>query len=162
MNIGKGKIVTISYLLKNGAGEELDKADAKEPLVYLHGMGQLVPGLEKELDGLKAGDKKAKLEIAPEEAYGDMREDLRLTVKRSQFPADAEVQPGMRFWANTDDGNQHPFTVTGVTDEEVEIDGNHPLAGETLFFDIEVHGVRDATKEEMEHGHAHGEGGHQH
>jgi len=162
MVIEKGKVVTISYLLKNSAGEELDRAESGDPLVYLHGMGQLVPGLERHLEGLKGGDTLTKVEVPPAEAYGEIRSELKLTVTRDQFPDDAEIEPGMRFWAHTPEGEQHPFTVLALNGEVVEIDGNHPLAGMTLYFDIEVHEVREATKEELDHGHAHGPGGHHH
>lgn len=162
MKVAKNKIVTISYLLTSKTGEELDRSQPGDPLVYLHGVGNLVPGLEKELEGMKSGEKKTKIEVAPGEAYGELRDDLQLTVKRSQFPADADLAPGTRFWANSPDGQQHPFMVVAVEGDEVDIDGNHPLAGETLVFDIEIHEVRDATAEEIQHGHAHGPDGHHH
>jgi len=162
MKIAKGKVVSMTYLLKNNAGEELDRSQPGEPLVYLHGTGQIVPGLEKQLDGLAKGDKREKLVVTPEEAYGELRPDLKISVNREQFPKDAELEPGMRFWAHTPEGQKHPFTVVSVTGDDVNIDGNHPLAGETLTFSIEIEDVRDATKEEMEHGHAHGPGGHSH
>jgi FKBP-type peptidyl-prolyl cis-trans isomerase SlyD len=162
MTIKKGKVVTLSYLLVNEAGEELDRSEPGEPLIYLHGTGQIVPGLENQLEGLKAGEKRAKIKVLPADAYGEMRPDLKLTVGRKQFPQDAELEPGMRFWAHTPEGEKHPFTIVKVAGDKVDIDGNHPLAGETLFFDVEVQGIREATKEELEHGHAHGPGGHTH
>lgn len=162
MKIAKGKVVSMNYLLKNNAGEELDRSQPGEPLVYLHGTGQIVPGLEKHLEGLSKGDKRDKLVINPDEAYGEMRADLKISVGRDQFPKEAELEPGMRFWAHTPEGQRHPFTVVKVTGDNIDIDGNHPLAGETLTFNIEIEEVRDATKEEMEHGHAHGPGGHNH
>jgi len=162
MTISKGKVVTMNYQLTNKAGEELDKSEPNDPLVYLHGVGQLVPGLEKALEGLKAGDSKNKIEVAPAEGYGDVRAELILKVGRDQFPAEQELEAGMRFWAHTPEGHRHPFTVIGIEGDQIEIDGNHPLAGETLVFDISIVGVREATKEEMEHGHVHGPGGHQH
>lgn len=162
MTITKGKVVTMSYLLVNDAGEELDKSEPGEPLVYLHGVGQIVPGLEKQLEGLKKGDKLTRLKVLPAEAYGELRPDLQLTVSRKQFPQDADLEAGMRFWAHTPEGQKHPFTVVAVAGDDIDIDGNHPLAGETLFFDVEIESIREATKEEMEHGHAHGPGGHSH
>lgn len=162
MTVKKGKVVTMSYLLQNDSGEELDRSQPGEPLVYLHGVGQIVPGLEKQLEGLKEGDKRSKLKVPPDEAYGEMRPDLQLSVERKQFPKEAQVEAGMRFWAHTPEGQKHPFTVVEVKGDTIMIDGNHPLAGETLYFDIEIEGIRDATKEEMEHGHAHGPGGHHH
>jgi FKBP-type peptidyl-prolyl cis-trans isomerase SlyD len=162
MTISKGKVVTLKYLLQNETGEELDRSEDGEPLTYLHGVGQIVPGLESQLEGLKIGDKRSKLKVEPAQAYGEMRPDLKLTVSRGQFPSDAKLEAGMRFWAHTPEGEKHPFTIVDVNGDKVDIDGNHPLAGETLFFDIEVEGIRDATKEELEHGHAHGPGGHSH
>src|SRR5690606_26275332 len=123
---------------------------------YLHGVGQIVPGLEKQLEGLSKGDKRTKLVVTPDEAYGELRADLQISVARDQFPKDTELEPGMRFWAHTPEGQRHPFTVVAVQGEQVQIDGNHPLAGETLHFDIAIEEVRAATAEELEHGHAHG------
>ncbi|MGE0762097.1 MAG: peptidylprolyl isomerase [Bdellovibrionales bacterium] len=162
MKIAKDTVVTMSYLLKNGKGEELDRSEPGEPLVYLHGGGQIVPGLEKQLEGLSQGDKRDQLVVVAGEAYGEMRPDLQISVDRAQFPEDAELEPGMRFWAHTPEGQRHPFTVVAVKGDSVEIDGNHPLAGETLHFNVSIEGVRAATKEELEHGHAHGPGGHHH
>lgn len=162
MKVMKDTVVSMSYLLRNGQGEELDRSEEGSPLVYLHGSGQIVPGLEKQLEGLSQGDRREKIEVAPEEAYGEMREELMLSVSRQQFPAEAEIEPGMRFWANTPEGEQHPFTVIEVEGDEVKIDGNHPLAGQTLYFDVTIDEVRVATKEELDHGHAHGPGGHHH
>lgn len=162
MKVGKGKVVTMSYLLTNSQGEELDRSETGQPLMYMHGYGQLVPGLESNLEGLEKGDKPQKIRVEPGEAYGEVRDDLILTVRREQFPKDVEIKSGMQFWAQSPEGEQHPFLVTAVGIEEVEVDGNHPLAGETLFFDIEIHDVREATEEELAHGHAHGPGGHQH
>lgn len=162
MTIKKGKVVKMSYLLKNGSGEELDRSDSGEPLVYLHGVGQIVPGLERQLEGLQVGDKRQKLEVLPQDGYGEIRPDLVLSVNRAQFPGEAKIEPGMQFWAQSQDGHKHPFTVTAINGDKVEIDGNHPLAGETLYFDVAIEEVRDATAEEMEHGHAHGPDGHHH
>lgn len=162
MKVAKDAVVTMSYLLTNSKGEELDRSQPGEPLVYLHGVGQIVPGLERQLEGLTSGDKRDKLVVPPAEAYGEMRPDLQISVGRDQFPKDAELEPGMRFWAHTPEGQRHPFTVVAVKGDQVEIDGNHPLAGETLHFNIEIESVRQATEEELQHGHAHGPGGHHH
>lgn len=160
MKIAKDSVVSLSYLLTNSKGEELDRSQPGQPLVYLHGMGHIVPGLEKQLEGLTKGDKRAKLVVAPEEAYGEMRADLQVSVSREQFPKETEIEPGMRFWAHTPEGQRHPFLIVAINGDQVEIDGNHPLAGETLHFEIEIEEVRAATKEELEHGHVHGPGGH--
>ncbi|MBT5469052.1 MAG: peptidylprolyl isomerase [Nitrospina sp.] len=156
--IKKHSVVSLSYYLKNSNGQELDKADKDQPFAYLHGMGQMVPGLEKELEGLKVGDKKD-VTVSPAEGYGELNPQLKIQVDRANFPKDADIQPGMQFEGQGDGGTRTVFTVKAVVGDKVEVDGNHPLAGETLHFAIEVTGVRDATQEELTHGHAHGEGG---
>jgi FKBP-type peptidyl-prolyl cis-trans isomerase SlyD len=161
-SIQNGKIVQLAYTLTSTEGDVLDQADLKEPFVYLHGASQIVPGLESGLDGLTVGTKK-KITVAPESGYGDIDPELKMAVKRSQFPADAQLEEGMQFESRTPEGHGMIFTVDSLEGEGdaqmVHIDGNHPLAGETLHFDVEVLGVRDATDEEKEHGHAHGPGG---
>jgi FKBP-type peptidyl-prolyl cis-trans isomerase SlyD len=159
--IKNGTVVDLSYSLKNDKGDVLDRADASEPFTYLHGAQQIVPGLENALAGLKVGEKK-KVSVSPAEGYGELNPDLKLTVNRSQFPDGVEIEEGMQFEANSPDGQSVVFTVESIQGDKVAIDGNHPLAGETLHFDVEVLKVRDATKEELEHGHAHGDDGHHH
>ena len=159
--ISKNSVVSLSYCLKNSTGVELDKADKNEPFAYLHGMGQMVPGLEKELEGLGVGDKK-EVTVLPTEGYGEFNPQLKIEVDRANFPKDADIQPGMQFEGQGDGGTRTVFTVKAVVGDKIQVDGNHPLAGETLHFSIEVVGVRDATQEELSHGHAHGEGGAHH
>ena len=159
--IKNGKVVDLSYSLKNSKGEVLDQADAKDPFTYLHGAQQIVPGLENALEGMKIGDKK-QVTVPPSQGYGEKNPQLKLAVNRSQFPAGMEVQPGMQFEADTGDGHGMMFTVESIQGDKVNIDGNHPLAGETLHFNVEVLNVRDATAEELNHGHAHGPEGHGH
>lgn len=159
--ISAGKVVTMSYLLSNSKNEELDRASANEPFTYLHGVGQIVPGLEKALEGLKVGEKK-QIKVSPEEAYGSVNKELLLTVERSAFPKDMKIQEGFEFSADIGKGKSHHFRVLSLEGDKVHIDGNHPLAGETLFFSIEIIEVRDATDEEKSHGHAHGPEGHHH
>lgn len=159
--IKNGKVVDLGYSLKNSEGEILDRADAKDPFTYLHGSHQIVPGLEVSLEGLKVGDKK-QVVVAPEDGYGVEDPRLRLKVKKSQFPTDVPLEEGMQFQASVGNGESVVFTVQAIEDEEVHVDGNHPLAGETLHFDVEVLSIRDATPEELEHGHAHGPDGHGH
>ncbi len=158
--ISNGKVVTLSYTLKNSQGEELDKATASEPFVYLHGQGQVVPGLETALEGEKSGAKKS-VTIAPAEAYGELNPELKSTLERSFFPQGTEIQVGMRFRAQVGE-NPVIFAVEKVEGDQITINGNHPLAGETLHFELEIHDVREATQEELSHGHAHGPGGHHH
>ncbi len=159
--IKKHSVVSLSYCLKNANGQELDRADKEKPFAYLHGMGQMVPGLEKELEGLKVGDKKD-VTVTPAEGYGELNPQLKIQVDRANFPKDADIQPGMQFEGQGDGGTRTVFTVKAVVGDKVEVDGNHPLAGETLHFAIEITAIRDATEEELTHGHAHGEGGHNH
>ena len=123
-------------------------------------IGNLISGLENELEGKKEGDK-FKITIPPEEAYGQRNQDLVRQVSRAAFKDVKDLQPGMRFQSKTERGTE-VFTVEKVEDEKVTIDGNHPLAGEALTFDVEVTGVREATEEEVSHGHVHGPGGHHH
>jgi len=156
--IAKNKVISIDYCLKNDAGVELDKSTPKDPLFYLHGVGQLVPGLEKALEGLKTGDKKT-VTVSPSEGYGELNPSLKMSIDRSQFPDGDPIEPGMQFVADTDKGPV-TFTIEGIEGTKVKVDGNHPLAGVTLHFEIEVRSVRDATKEELTHGHVHGPGGH--
>lgn len=159
--IKKDMVVSIKYRLTNNTGEVLDEADSADPFSYLHGHHQVIPGMEEGLEGLKQGDKK-KLTITPEDGYGEINEQLKLTLKKDVFPKDFPCEEGMQFQADLGSGNKSVFTITEVKGNEVLVDGNHPLAGETLNFDIEVLEVRQATKEELQHGHAHGKDGHDH
>ncbi|WP_428035084.1 FKBP-type peptidyl-prolyl cis-trans isomerase [Amphritea sp.] len=160
MQIADKKIVLIHYTLKNLDDEVMDSSEGAEPLAYLHGSGSIVPGLEKELEGKKAGDK-VNVEVSPEEGYGELNPELIQEVDRAAFEGVDNIEVGMRFMAQTAWGQQ-PVVVTAITDETVIVDGNHPLADQTLKFDVEIVEVRDATEEELSHGHAHGEGGHHH
>lgn len=157
--IKKDMVVSIKYRLTNGSGEILDEADAADPFSYLHGHQQVIPGMEQGLEGLKTGDK-TQLTISPEEGYGPVNEQLKLTLRKDVFPKDFKVEEGMQFQADLGNGSRGVFNIIEVGDTEVKVDGNHPLAGETLHFDIEVLEVRKATADELEHGHSHD--GHEH
>ncbi len=159
-NVAQNSVVGISYVLTNTQGEELDRAEKAEPLYYLHGVGQIVPGLERELTGLKIGDKKT-VTVTPKDGYGETNPDLRMSLPRTQFPKEAKIEAGMQFFASSG-GDRMMLTVVGLKDEEVEVDGNHPLSGQTLKFEVEIVDVREATEEELKHGHVHGPGGHHH
>lgn len=154
-------VVGLAYTLKNSDGEELDSAGAGDPLQYLHGVGQIVPGLEKALEGLLIGSTKDVV-VPPTEGYGEHVPQLKIKTEMSMFPKDVEVKIGMQFTADLGDGKHQNFTVEKIEGDEVFIDGNHPLAGQTLHFSIEVLSIREATQEELQHGHAHGPGGHHH
>ena len=154
MDIQKGKVVSIDYILRDAGGKVLDSSDEGEPLLYLHGNDNIIPGLEKHLEGKQIGDSLSCV-VPAAEGYGERNEELVLKVSKSEFGPDAEVTPGMQFEARSDEGTQI-VTVVKIEDDEVTIDTNHPLAGETLHFEIKVVDVRDATEEELEHGHVHG------
>lgn len=160
MQIAENKVVTLNYTLKDSSGTVIDKSDDGS-FVYLHGASNIIPGLENALAGKTSGEK-MNISIAPEDAYGE-RDDSRIeAVPRNMFPADTDIEPGMQFHAQGPDGQSMSIVVVSVEDDKVNIDGNHPLAGVELNFDVEVMEVRDATTEEIEHGHAHGPDGHNH
>lgn len=154
MMISSQKVVTIHYVLTDETDEVLDSSQGKEPLTYLHGAGGLIPGLEKELEGKAPGDE-LQVSIPPSEGYGEQNPGLVQTIPISAFEGIDRVEPGMQFNTSGPDGNTMLITVTGVNGDEVTIDGNHPLAGVTLNFDVNIVEVRDATDEELQHGHAH-------
>ena len=159
--ISTGKVVGMSYSLRNDAGVILDQASHDEPFLYIQGSSQIVPGLESGLEGLKIGEKK-NVTVAVEEGYGPIHPGLKMTVKKDQFPAVEEIRAGMQFQAQSPEGHGMVFTIVEVKGDDVTIDGNHPLAGQTLHFSVEILSVRAATEEEEQHGHVHGEGGHHH
>jgi FKBP-type peptidyl-prolyl cis-trans isomerase SlyD len=160
VKISKDSVVSIHYTLTDDNNQTLDSSDGGDPLVYLHGAGNIIPGLEEALEGRKQGDK-FKVTIAPENAYGIRDEEMIQTIPKSQFPDTEELDVGMSFQAHSPEGPVI-LTVVEVKDKDVVVDGNHPLAGTTLHFDVNVQEVRKATEEELEHGHVHGEGGHHH
>ena len=160
MQVQNNTVVSIHYTLTNAKGAVVDSSIEHAPLAYIQGLGHIVPGLEQAMEGKKVGDK-FKVSIPPEEGYGLRDETLIDRVPKEAFQGVPEVEVGMEFYA---DGPNGPImiTVKGLDGEDVLVDGNHPLAGEVLNFEIEVTEVRAATPEEAEHGHVHGEGGHQH
>ena len=160
MAITKDKVVSIDYTLTGENGQVLDSSKGKEPLAYLHGANNIIPGLESALEGKAAGDQ-LNVSIPPERAYGTRDERMVQAVPRTAFQGVADIQPGMQFQAQTQQGARL-ITVVGVEGDQVTIDANHPLAGATLNFDVKVVDVRDATEQEKSHGHVHGPGGHQH
>ena len=159
MAIENNSVVSMHYVLTNDAGEQLDSSE-NGPLTYLHGHSNIIPGLESALTGKAVGDK-LNVDVEPAEAYGVRSEELVQEVPRSAFEGIDQVEPGMQFQAQTPEGAQM-ITVTKVEGDQVTIDGNHPLAGVTLHFEVEVAEVRDATEEEIAHGHVHGPGDHDH
>jgi len=161
MLIAHDKVVLIHYTLTDDAGKVLDSSSGGDPLAYLHGQGNIISGLEKALEGRQAGDK-LNVRVEPAEGYGVRDDSLVQQVPRRAFGSVKDVQAGMQFHAQTSQGQMRVVTVTRVQGDMVTVDGNHPLAGEVLNFDVEVTEVRDATGEELEHGHVHGPGGHHH
>ncbi|WP_019627288.1 peptidylprolyl isomerase [Thioalkalivibrio sp. ALJT] len=160
MQVAQNAVVAIHYTLTNDAGEKIDSSEGREPLAYLHGNGQIVPGLEKELEGKAAGDK-VQARVSPEEGYGEKIDAMVQEIPMEAFQGVESVEPGMQFQAQTENGPL-TVTVTKVEGDTATVDGNHPLAGETLNFDVEIVEVREASAEELDHGHAHGVGGQQH
>jgi FKBP-type peptidyl-prolyl cis-trans isomerase SlyD len=160
MTIAKDQVVSIHYTLTDDAGEVIDSSAQGEPLSYLHGHGNLIPGLERELTGRKAGDR-LQVKIAPADGYGEYDRELVQSVPRRALKGIPEVKVGMRLQAQSPEGTR-AVTVTHLAGDMVTLDGNHPLAGKNLNFAVEVTAVRAATAEELEHGHVHGAGGHHH
>jgi FKBP-type peptidyl-prolyl cis-trans isomerase SlyD len=158
MSIAQDQVVSIHYTLRNDAGEVLDQSSEGEPLSYLHGHGNLIPGLERELTGKNTGDK-LQVKIPPGDGYGEYNKELVQRVPRRALKGVPNVKVGMRLQAQTGHGARE-VTVTQLTGDLVTLDGNHPLAGQNLNFDVEIAEVRAATEEELAHGHVHGPGGH--
>lgn len=156
MQISKHKVAGINYTLRDNDGNVLDSSEGRDPLYYLHGEGNLIPGMEEGLEGKVEGDK-FELKVSPDKGYGERDPELVQEVPRSAFGTQ-DVRPGMQFQAN----HGQVVTVTQVSSEQVTIDANHPLAGQELNFDVEIVEVRDATPEEIAHGHVHGPEGHNH
>jgi FKBP-type peptidyl-prolyl cis-trans isomerase SlyD len=157
MTIGPKTVVSIEYTLKNDAGEELDSSVGRDPLTYLHGVGNLVPGLERALDGKAPGDA-IEATLPPAEAYGDRDEKLVRNVPLRKI-VDKKPEVGRRYRAHLEDG-QAVVLVTGIKGDYATVDANHPLAGMTLHFQVKVVEIRAATEEEITHGHVHTPGHH--
>lgn len=161
MLIAANKAVSIDYTLTNDAGEVIDSSAGGAPLVYLQGAGNIIPGLEKALEGKAVGDE-LKVSVEPEDAYGEFNPDLLSTLSRSMFEGVDELEVGMQFHASAPDGQMQIVTIRDLDGDDVTVDGNHPLAGKRLNFEVKVVDIREASEEELAHGHAHGEGGHHH
>ena len=160
MQIADKTVVSIHYTLTNADGETLDSSVGQDPLVYLHGSNNIIAGLEAALLGKSAGDS-LQVSVEPGDGYGELRDELVQEVDRSAFQGVDEVDVGMQFMAQTPWGEQ-PVTVVKVEGDNITLDGNHPLAGQVLNFDVEVVEIREASAEELDHGHVHGPGGHHH
>lgn len=156
MQIAKNKVASIEYRLTDDAGTVLDSSEGRPPLEYLHGVGQLIPGLEGALDGHVAGDA-LEVDVAPGDAYGERDEELVFSVDKTNFSDASGIEIGMRVQLETPDGT-HEVSIAGIEEDRVLLDANHPLAGRQLHFSVKIVDVRDATPEEMQLGHAHDEG----
>ena len=160
MKVADNSVVVIDYTLTNNEGQVIDSSEGAGPLAYLHGAGNIIPGLEDALLGKEAGDE-VKASIEPANAYGERHDALKQEVPAELFSGVEKVEVGMQFQSETDQGPVL-VTVTEIGEQTITVDGNHPLAGVHLNFDVNIREVREATEEELEHGHVHGEGGHQH
>lgn len=161
MQIAANKAVSIDYTLTDETGTVLDTSKGAAPLVYLHGTGSIIPGLERALEGKSEGDE-LQVTVEPADAYGEYSPELLAQVDKALFEGVDDVQVGMQFHTAGPQGQAQIVTVREIEGNNVTIDGNHPLAGKRLNFDVKVVGVRDASAEELAHGHIHGEGGHHH
>lgn len=159
--IAADHVALIDYTLTLDDGSVVDSSDGGEPLAYLHGHHNIVPGLERQLAGRKAGDAVDAV-VPPAEGYGEFDPDGEQDVPRSAFPKNARIEEGMMFHSEDEDGNVQPLWVQAVSKDAVRVTSNHPLAGKTLHFKVQIREVRKATDEELEHGHVHGPGGHHH
>lgn len=152
--ISDNLVVSMHYKLTDSDGNMLDSSEGSEPLAYLHGAGNIIPGLEKALIGKVQGDS-LKVEVKPADGYGEISSDLIQTVEKAAFQDVDAIEVGMAFEAQAPDGSIQRIEVKEVDGDKITIDANHPLAGVVLHFDVEIVGVREATEEEVSHGHVH-------
>ncbi len=158
--IKKHSVVTLHYTLKDEQGNVLDSSTEDHPLAYIHGTGSLIPGLELHLEGLAAGDSSF-VSVAPEDGYGKREEQNVQEVSKREFGDTEGLEVGSQVWVSLPD-QDIPAIVTAIEADTVTLDLNHPLAGKTLLFDVKIVEIREATEEELEHGHVHGPHGHHH
>lgn len=157
MKIQNNSVVSFHYSLTDDDGINIDSSEGKEPLDYLHGAGNIIPGLEKALEGKEVGDSLT-VAVSAAEGYGEVQKELIQEVPREAFQGIDTIELGMQFEAQTGQGGSVPVTVIAVTDELVTVDGNHPLAGKNLNFDVTIEEIREASEEELAQGHVHGLG----
>jgi len=161
MKVGKDKVVLMHYTLKNDAGEVIDSSDGADPLPFLQGHGNIIPGLESALEGSKVGDK-LDVSIKPKDGYGERMQDAIQEIPSSALQDIDEVKVGMQLQSQDQDGNAFLVNVTKIEDDKITVDANHPLAGQTLHFSVSIESVRKAEAEELSHGHVHADGQHHH
>ena len=157
MQINKNKAAAINYTLTDESNKVLDKSENGE-FVYLHGADNIIPGLEKALEGKVAGDE-VQVTVQPDDAYGETDPAQIQPVPREMFPEDSNIEVGMQFHAQSPEGEPIVVTIAEINDKQILVDGNHPMAGLVLNFDVKIISVREATEDELAHGHIHGEGG---
>ena len=160
MQISKNSVVTLNYTLKNDQGEVLDESQDGS-FLYMHGAGGIIPGLEGQLEGKSAGDSFS-AHIEPADGYGERDDSMVQVVPRDMFDKDHPIEVGTQFHAESPEGEMLTVTVTNIEGDDITVDGNHPLAGIALNFDVSIADIREASAEEIEHGHAHGPDGHHH
>ena len=161
MKVGKDKVVLMHYTLKNDAGDVIDSSDGADPLPFLQGHGNIIPGLESALEGSKVGDK-LEVSIKPEEGYGVRMKDAIQEIPSSALKGVDEVKVGMQLQSQDQDGNAFLVNVIKIEDDKITVDANHPLAGQTLHFSVSIESIRKAEAEELSHGHVHADGQHNH
>lgn len=157
MSIANQKVVTMDFKVSDTNGQVLDSSEGSEPLVYIHGAQNIIPGLESALEGKSVGDF-VKVEVVAAEAYGEYHDQMVQQVPMAAFEGVDKVEPGMAFHAESPEGHPVQIIVTEVEGDMVTVDGNHPLAGKDLVFEVTVQDIREATQDELEHGHVHGPG----
>ncbi len=161
MALKNNQVVTINFTLKDEDGNTIEATTKEQPFSFISGNQQILPELENNVSEMLIGSKRTVV-LEPEQAYGIYSDTSLQTVKRSDFPDDVKLEIGMGFVADTPDGRQLPFVIKNIEDENITVDFNHPLAGHTLTFEVELLGLREASSEELAHGHVHGAGGHHH
>jgi FKBP-type peptidyl-prolyl cis-trans isomerase SlyD len=161
MPLKSNQVVTMNFILKDDAGNVLDSTEGNEPFSFISGGNQILPKLEEKVGEMLIGSKKDVV-LKPEDGYGTYQEDAVRIVKRSEFPEDIEIGKGMSFLAKSPQGKDMQFLVKEINGDDITVDFNHPLAGKTLHFNLELLNLRDATQEELDHGHVHVAGGHHH
>ncbi len=161
MQVAKDRVVTLHYTLKLEDGSTLESSEGKEPLVYLHGTGNIIPGLEKGLEGKTAEDDEVSITVTPAEAYGEYNPELQMRMPIKNIKSQGKLKANTMAIIETEEG-QRQVMVIKVGRFHADVDANHPLSGQTLVFEVNIDSVREASTEEIEHGHVHGPGGHQH
>ena len=154
MNVQKDKVVEMHYTLKDDSGEVIDSSIGNEPMPFIQGHGNIIPGLEKALEGMKVGES-CDVSVKPEDAYGVHYPDAIQDVPMEAMKAVEDLKVGMELQSKDNQGNAFIVRVTEIKDDSVKVDANHPLAGETLHFNVSIENIREASKDELEHGHVH-------